>query len=228
MPRRYGVNTRLWVYRFLVLRDGEQCARCFEIPTTQNKLEIDHVDGCPWNNDPPNLRLLCKRCNVTLENKARVVTSPPSAQKERERTEGQSATRVVKEAVNYKHGAPEMQANFLFEVDFRNWLLEKVKDLGHYPRGDAIAGGAEVVGCSVSTTTKYLAKLVSSEGPLKESKDLMGDLYLELKAHLEPEPAIRLNLDTRTNVLKEAADEPKLDRVSSPGHQGARLPLPLS
>lgn len=228
MPRRYGVNTSLWVYRYLVLRDGEQCARCFEIPTAQNKLERDHVDGNPHNHDPANLRLLCKRCNVTLSNKARVFTTPSSAQKEREAAEGKSATRIVREAVNYKHGAPEMQANFLFEVDFRNWLLAKVKDLGHYPRADAIAGGAEVVGCSPSTTTKYLAKLVSSEGPLKETKDMLGDIQLELKAHLEPEPAIRLNLDTRTNVLQGEGDESKLDRVPHHGHQGARLPLPLS
>lgn len=45
MPRRWGINAGLWAYRFLVLRDGEQCARCYEIPTTQNDLDIDHIDG---------------------------------------------------------------------------------------------------------------------------------------------------------------------------------------
>lgn len=197
MPRRWGINTRLWAYRYLVLRDGEQCARCFEIPTAQNTLDIDHADGNSQNNDPSNLRLLCRRCNVTLENKARVDRIPPSDQEEREKTEGQPATRIVREAVNYKQGGAEMQANFLFEVDFRNWLLEKVRGTGGYPKVDAIAAGAEIVGCSPSTTTKYLVKLTSSAGPLKESKDLLGDIYLELKDHLQPEPPIIIDLDKR-------------------------------
>lgn len=43
MPRRFSVNTRAWIYRFLCLRDGEQCALCFTRPTqpisaTQNEL----------------------------------------------------------------------------------------------------------------------------------------------------------------------------------------------
>ena len=45
MPRRWGTKTRTWAYRFLVLRDGELCARCFEIPTTLNALDIDHING---------------------------------------------------------------------------------------------------------------------------------------------------------------------------------------
>ncbi len=33
MPKRFSVNTRAWIYRFLCLRDGEQCALCFVRPT---------------------------------------------------------------------------------------------------------------------------------------------------------------------------------------------------
>lgn len=233
MPRRYGVNTRLWVYRYLVLRDGEQCARCFETPTTQNKLDIDHIDGDHWNHDPDNLRLLCRSCNVALENSARPGRSPdlaPSAQKERERAEGKAATRVVREAVDYRQGEASMQANFLFEVDFRKWLLEKVQDKGGFPKQDAINAGAEVVGCSPSTTTKYLSKLTSSEGPLQEVRDMLGETHLVLKEHLKEKPRFIIDLDNRTDVLKHRGDnegEEKLDTVpDAPDHlRGNRLPL---
>jgi hypothetical protein len=35
-PRRWTRNTRAWVYGYLALRDGEQCAICHAIPTTTN------------------------------------------------------------------------------------------------------------------------------------------------------------------------------------------------
>ena len=74
-----------------------------------------------------------------------------------------------------------MQANFLFEVDFRAWVLKKVRDIGHYPKSDAIAAGAEVVGCSPQAARSYLSKLISSAGPLQERKDMLGGLMLEFK-----------------------------------------------
>lgn len=197
-PRRWGVVTRTWVYRYLVLRDGEQCARCFEIPTTQNSLDIDHINGISFDNDPDNLRLLCRRCNVSLGNKSRSPTAQkesPSDQRERERREGKAATRVVREEVDYKQGEATMQANFLFEVDFRNWLLRVVAERGHYPKADAIAAGAELVGCSPLTTSRYVAKLVSSSGPLQEVRDMLGASMLQLKEHLREEPRTLIDLD---------------------------------
>lgn len=201
-PRRFGKNTRLWVYRYLVLRDGEQCARCFNIPTPQNTLygtlDIDHIDGNPFNWDTNNLRLLCHPCNVTLENKARVLEIPPSDQVERERNQGKPATRVIKEAVPYKQGSPEMQASYLCELDYRTWILGKIRELGGFPRPDAINAGAEIVGCSPSTTTKYLAKLSSSEGPLQETRDMLGDVILELKDHLKEAPRVLFHLEDKS------------------------------
>lgn len=195
MPRRWGINTRQWAYRYLVLRDGERCARCFNIPTAQNKLDIDHRDGDSHNNDPDNLRLLCRPCNVILENKGRVLQVSPSDQNERERNQGKPATAIVKEAISYPEGSPEMQANYLYELDFRNWLLSKIRDQGGFSREDAINAGAEIVGCSPSTTGKYLAKLVSSEGPLIESRDMLGSKILQLKDHLRESPLTLIDLD---------------------------------
>lgn len=211
-PRRWGINTRLWAYRYLVIRDGEQCARCFNIPTAQNTLDIDHIDGNDWNNDPDNLQLLCRSCNVSKENKRRAGVALPSDQHvwEREGKEGKASTRVSKDIVNYKEGSQEMQANFLFELDFRKWIMAKIREQGGYPKTDAIASGAEVVGCSPSTTGRYLTKLTSKEGPLTESKDMLGDLILTLKDHLKPEATILVDLD-RWQAKQES---------KAPAHQG--------
>lgn len=203
MPRRWGINTRLWAYRYLVIRDGEQCARCYEIPTAQNTLDIDHIDGNPQNNDPDNLRLLCRSCNVALGNKARL----PSAQYvcEREGKEGKASTRVVREVVRYQEGSTEMQANFLFELDFRTWLLGKIRELGGFPKQDAITAGAEIVGCSPATTARYLTKLTSSAGPLQERRDMLKATILTLKDHLQPEETILVDLDRWQAGQKESA-----------------------
>lgn len=164
-----------------MLRDGEQCCDCGAIPTTRNGLDIDHIDGDKNNYDPLNLRLLCRHCNVVRENKARAHEkgdSGPSAQGEREREKGQPSTRLAKEAVDYKGGSIEMQACFLFELDYRDWVLKEVKQRGSFLKKEAIFAGAEIVGCSPTTTSKYLAKLTSSAGPIQEYRDKLGDTLL--------------------------------------------------
>jgi len=42
-PRRWTPNIRVWAYRYLALRDGEQCAICHALPTTrkQNRPRTD-------------------------------------------------------------------------------------------------------------------------------------------------------------------------------------------
>jgi len=208
MPRRWGINTRLWAYRYLAIRDGEQCARCYEIPTTQNTLDIDHIDGISFNNDPDNLRLLCRSCNVALENQTRTRPSDHSVC-ERERQEGKAATRVSREIVNYQEGSQEMQANFLFELDFRRWLMEKISTLGGLLKADAIAAGAEVVGCSPSTTARYIAKLTSSAGPLREARDMLGGTILTLKDGLqESVPLLSVDLDKSVKSGRPGSNAP--------------------
>ena len=196
MTRRWGVNTRLWAYRYLAIRDGEQCGECGILPTTQNALDIDHLDGDPKNNRPDNLRLLCRACNTTLGNKAR----PSSAKRERERKEGKPATRIVKEDAGYRQGSPEMKANLLYEVSFRRWLMSQVSSQGGYPKKEAIAEGAELVGCSPLTTARYIEKLTSKAGPLREGKDLLGHTILVLKPELEREHQQLDSLDTSPSI----------------------------
>ena len=190
-PRRWGTNTRAWAYRYLVLRDGESCAICHAIPTaqnptTQNTLDIDHIDGNPNNNHPDNLRLLCRQCNVALSNQRRSSDALPSAKCVRERKEGQPATRIAREDAHYRNGSPEMQANLIYEVAFRRWLMARVTTQGSYDYTTAINEGAEITGCSPQTTTRYLAKLTSPAGPLTEIKDALGHRVLILKPHLQP------------------------------------------
>jgi len=202
-PRRWGTNTRAWAYRYLVLRDGESCPICHAIPTTRNKagktssttrntLDIDHIDGNPKHDDPDNLRLLCRRCNVSVSNHSRPRRSLSSDQCvcERERREGKPATRIAREDAHYRNGSPEMQANLIYEVAFRRWVMARVTTQGSYDYTTAVNEGAETIGCSPLTTTRYLAKLTSPAGPLTEIKDALGHRVLVLKPHLQNPPQL--------------------------------------
>jgi len=175
MPRRWHTKTRHWIYRFLVLRDGDFCQECHALPRGIYSLDIDHKDGNPRNDDPPNLRLLCHRCNVAIENKSRARSKCPG---ERENPN----TRVVKNAISYNQGSAEMQANYLFEIDYRTWILDFVSSYGWISKKEATNAGAEVVGCNPTTALKYLSKLTSLAGPLKEEKDMLNEPIIISKA----------------------------------------------
>lgn len=183
MGKRWSINTRLWAYRYLVARDGEICQECGKSPTTQYSLDIDHKDGNKDNNDPSNLQLLCRKCNQAKENRRRSKCDHNVCVS----VEGSPATRIVRDQVDYLQGSPEMKANSYFEIDFRVWLLKEIdkrKGLG-VDRKEAINTGAELVGCSPMTTSRYLDKLLSKAGPLKEEKDLMGNKILVLKEAIQ-------------------------------------------
>jgi hypothetical protein len=104
---------------------------------------------------------------------------------EREKTEGRLATPTARDDADYREGSSEMQANLLYEVRFRRWLMRKVTQEGSYDRSTAIAEGAEVVGCSPATTARYITKLTSPSGPLMEMDDALYHRILVLKPHLQ-------------------------------------------
>jgi hypothetical protein len=172
MPRRWATQTRYWAYRFLVLRDGEVCQDCGEIPTTRNSLDIDHIDGDPHNKEESNLRLLCRTCNVARENRRRAKNPSVVCVRENPRT------RVLKQAIPYHTGSAEMQASFLFEIDYRSWLLKFMDEYEFITKKEAINAGAETVGCNPATAARYLGKLVSLAGPLFETKDMTGEVVI--------------------------------------------------
>lgn len=244
MPRRWGKLAHLFAYRYLVERDGEQCARCFNTPTALkekdptalNTLDIDHIDGNIYNREPDNLRLLCRRCNVTLGNQAR---SNPSARNEREnedknereRKSGNVSTRILHQTVDYKAGSPEMQVTLFAEDDFREWTIARVNE-GRTLKSDITNGGAETFGVSPLTTTRWLSKLTSFTGPLYEVRDMLKDIHLVLKDHLKPEPTILVDLDHQLaqSGQRESAhpEEAQRGEVLSPNARQTKPSTPTS
>lgn len=41
----------------------EQCEKCGFNPVHTSQLDVDHIDGDRWNNDPSNLQTLCANCH---------------------------------------------------------------------------------------------------------------------------------------------------------------------
>lgn len=146
-------------------------------------LEIDHINEDKNDERPENKQLLCKTCNVSKQNRAR--SKRPSVLsvcvRERMRQEGCAATRVSKAVVNYRGGSAEMQAAQMYELPFRRWLMQVLRSTDHVGKEDAIYSGAEITGASITTVDRYLKKLTSSAGPLREVRDSMGGTVIMLK-----------------------------------------------
>ena len=94
-----------------------------------------------------------------------------------------------------------MQANFLFEVDYRTWLLKFMDEYEFITKKEAINAGAEMVGCNPTTSAKYLAKLTSLAGPLCETKDMTGEVVILYR----PRPAGNGHHPTAQSFPKEGS-----------------------
>jgi len=58
------------LYRLLVEEKGNLCSECGILSTWNGKplrLQVDHINGEPYNNHPDNLRLLCPNCHTQTE-----------------------------------------------------------------------------------------------------------------------------------------------------------------
>lgn len=64
-----------------------------------------------------------------------------------------------------------MQANEWYEPHYRNWLVAYLRVYGWIPKREAIAAGAEEVGCSIQAARRYLEKMTSLKGPCYEYKN---------------------------------------------------------
>jgi hypothetical protein len=145
---------------------------CAQHPVGKKKLEVDHIDGNRSNNHPDNIRLLCHNCNVAEWRRQRrnVLERCGNGLGEGEKSGG-DATTMVREEVDYQQGSPEMQANEWYEPHFRNWLIAYLRVYGWIPKREAIAAGAEEVGCSIQAARRYLEKMTSFKGACKEHKN---------------------------------------------------------
>ena len=77
----------------------------------------------------------------------------------------------IKSALGYQNGPFEARANNIYEVPFRSWLNRSLEERGKIAKKEAINSGAEVTGCSIKTTDRYLRKLTSEAGPFQEVLD---------------------------------------------------------
>lgn len=50
------------IYPYSVYKK-ETCQHCGFIPSHASQLDVDHIDGDRWNNDPDNLQTLCANCH---------------------------------------------------------------------------------------------------------------------------------------------------------------------
>jgi len=41
----------------------DTCLHCGFVPAHSSQLDVDHIDGDRWNNDPANLQTLCANCH---------------------------------------------------------------------------------------------------------------------------------------------------------------------
>jgi len=170
MGKRWTPQLRAWAYRFLVARDGEYCILCGE---SHCKLQIDHRNGNPNNNEPENLCLLCASCNKKLQcltpeqHKSLIKKRCAHNIRVRESLCGNTATVIARAEIDYTAGSVQMQANGRYEPQFREWLLDTIQKMGYFPLDDAMYSGAEVTGGSSETMQRYIKKMTSSKGVLE-------------------------------------------------------------
>lgn len=169
-PRTWSPSTYATIHDGLIACYGPACAICHAIPS--EPLAIDHLDRDRKNRTWANLRLLCDRCN----NQNRSLRGINESVSERQLTLGEkvSPTEAAKNEPSYSNGSSEMRLSSFYELSYRRWVIENQP----MDRTDAIHAGAETIGCSVETATRYLAKLTSKAGPLQTIQNEQGHIAI--------------------------------------------------
>lgn len=66
--KRKGLSHKL---RFRIISEHPYCSNCGSRPDDGIRLEVDHIDENPSNNELSNLQVLCQRCNTGKSHLAR-------------------------------------------------------------------------------------------------------------------------------------------------------------
>jgi hypothetical protein len=140
--KRYRPSPSLYrfTYRELAKRDGERCGICGNPPP----LDIDHKDGKKETWELSQLRLLCRACNVTLQNQT------PSV-KERERKEVWVDTPY------------EIRRHVQLEVDFEK-ALDKILLEGSVTVKQAEDRVAKIAGSTQIVVRRWIDREITKEG----------------------------------------------------------------
>jgi len=157
-------QTRKKLYSIISDEDGEYCRGCGKL-AYEGQLVVDHRDNNNSNNSRENLQLLCRSCNYK-KNPRRPVDS------------------CVGE---YESGdESELQNGKKNEPLFRDYVLCRLNECQEkrIPEKELVYAGAEYVGNSPTTCARYLAKLCSSEGPLRRVR-LMKTVLIKYKEEWE-------------------------------------------
>ena len=212
MANRFQANQHHLAYDFIASRDGEYCLICKRGPG-KVKLQIDHADNNPSNWAPDNLHLLCQTHNLQLRGvpvtkKLRAIRWHSANNVcVREKKYGSISSKVAKDTLDYQSGSVEMKANSMFEPVFTEWLLT------HLPMSidEATYSGAHVTGCSPATTKRYLKKLTSAAGPLREFKGAMGTVTVDFKSDFKLHPTSSSVLGKQGGRKTALDNTPELD-----------------
>jgi hypothetical protein len=131
----------------LALRDGEKCKSCSQ---TGKELVIDHIDGNRQNENPANLRLLCRSCN----RKNLIELHSSITVKERE---------LVQDEVETESESAELKVAREKQPDYVKWLYENVEREGGLTFWAAIYEGSDDCDISPVTARRYFYKKLAKK-----------------------------------------------------------------
>jgi hypothetical protein len=136
--------TRKKIYTELS-KNGELCQFCGRTSDVM-QLVIDHIDNNNVNNNPENLRLLCRRCNY-IKNPRRPVDE------------------CVNENVHEEMS--ELQTSHTKKPLFRRFVWHEINELEEIPEKNILDSVAEELDMSQVTAKRWLDAMCSSRGALE-------------------------------------------------------------